>query len=142
MEHFDAVFDDEIAPRLQVVTRNPKCQSFWEFLVLLTCLIIWGANFTTEAVAVLGDNTAALQDALDLKGNNQLLAVARELAWRKGRHFWAFELGHLPSEKNVVADALSRLHDSPPSAFPKQALKGARRRDCPDLRKIWKARVE
>ena len=75
---------------------------------------MWGNQFVQEAVALLGDNTGALQDALHLKGRGILAAVARELSWRKARYGWEFEVGHVPGELNTVPDALSRLHEMAP----------------------------
>ena len=99
-------------------------------------LSLWGSWFTAEAVAVLGDNTSALQNALDCKGKGVLRAIAR----RRARFEWRFEVGHLPSEANTLADALSRLHDPSPAAFPTAALRDATRCDAPSLKQFWRAR--
>ena len=82
-----------------------------------------------------------MQNALDLKGKGPILAVSRELAWRKERRGWAFRFAHLPTERNNVADALSRLSENP-VAFPEIALSGAWRRDAPDVKDMWKARLD
>ena len=126
---------------LRVETGSSKFQTFWEILTMLLALEQWGDNFLHEEVAVLGDNTGALQNVLDLKGRGPMLAVAREIAWRKARRGWEYRLGHLPSERNNVSDALSRLHENP-DAYPHVALKDARRVSAPDVMKLWKARVE
>ena len=78
---------------------------------------------------------------LDLKGKGSELAVAREVAWRKARRGWEYALGHLPTEKNNIADALSRLAESPES-YPHVALKNAKRVSAPLVGQLWKARAE
>ena len=67
-------------------------------------------------------------------------AVAKEVAWRKARRGWRFEVGHLPKEANLLADALSRQAAACPDpiAFPAQALASAKRVDCPNLKNLWK----
>ena len=92
-----------------------------------------------ESVAVLGDNTAALSDALALKGKGIMLAVARELSWRQPRRKWSFDVGHLPAEHNVVADALSRTTDPKGCAWPARALASAASAKPPKLKDLWLA---
>ena len=89
---------------------------------------------------MLGDNVAALQAALALTGRGSFNAVAKEIAWRKARRGWRFEVGHLPKEANLLADALSRQAAACPDpiAFPTHALAAAKRAKCPDLRHLWK----
>ena len=130
---------DGDAAVLGVTPGNSKYQSFWEMVTLLLCLVVWGHYFHTEVVAVVGDNTGAMQNALDLKGRGVMLAVAREIAWRKERFGWMYTVGHIPSEYNTVPDALSRLHDSPPSAFPREALCRAAPCHVPAVANLWKA---
>ena len=76
--------------------------------------------------------------ALNLRGRASLSKITRELTWRQVRQAWLYDVGHLPSEANVVADALSRLR-APPGcdrkAFP-EALRGARRREI-DPSSLW-----
>ena len=135
-EYFAVVWKNEDAAHLRVHTGVSKFQTFWAFLTLLLCLILWAES--SKCLAVLGDNTAALQSALALKGAGPLLAIARELAWRKARRQWCFEVGHLASEANVLADALSRLAMPEPAAFPEKGLAHARRRSAPNVRSLWK----
>ena len=59
-------------------------------------------------LALLGDNIAALQLALSLKGKGALNTISREIAWRRCRHGWHYSVGHLAAEDNSLADALSR----------------------------------
>ena len=93
-----------------------------------------------EKDAVLGDNTAALSSALALKGKGVMLAVARELSWRQSRRKWAFDVAHLPSEYNVVADALSRTAAPKGCAWPALALATATYAVPPKLQDLWLAR--
>ena len=68
-----------------------------------------------------GDNTASLGMALRGKARGAEGALARELFILKARHCWRYAVAHLPSESNVLADALSRVAQpgkstpSPPS---------------------------
>ena len=138
-EYFEVKWEATTAVWLGVETHNSKFQTFWEFLTLVLALCVWGDQFVQEAVALLGDNTGALQDALHLKGRGILAAVARELSWRKARYGWEVEVGHVPGELNTVPDALSRLHEKVPPKFPK-SLRGCLRREPPDLDNCWKVR--
>ena len=122
---------------MEVQIGDPAFQSFWEFLTLLLTLVQWGRWFVHEAVTIMGDNTAALQDALDLKGRGAMLAVAHELAWRKARHRWAFVVAHLPSEDNTTADALSRIASPEPAAIPRSVAHATRVRPAP-VKNLWK----
>ena len=115
-----------------------RFQTFWEMLMVLFVLVVWGNNFQKEKLLIVGDNTGALSSALNLKGKGTLAAIAREIAWRQIRHGWEFEVGHVPTELNTVADALSRLHEPNPPRFPDAALKAAQRRDPPDFRTLWR----
>ena len=88
---------------------------------------------------MIGDNTASLQLALSLSGSDGLLAISREMTWRKARLGWCFAVGHLPTEANGVADALSRLcqKDRPPSL--PQVLVGIPLWRPPAVAKLWKS---
>ena len=139
VEYFSVIWTNEDAQHLYVVTHDPKHQSFWEFATLLLALMTWGDNFVQEPVLIAGDNTAALSGALSLKGKGELLAVARELSWRQARRGWKFSVGHLPSEFNVVADALSRTTDPKGVDWPSVALAEATFAAPPKLREVWLA---
>ena len=123
------------------MTHNSKHQTFWEMLTLVLALCVWGSSFIHEAVAVLGDNTGALQDALQLKGKGNLAAIARELALRQYRGRWAYEVGHVPSERNTVPDALSRQYEPTPAPLP-SSLARWRERTVPALSDFWRASRE
>jgi len=100
--------------------------------------VIWGDNFVTESLKVVGDNTGALSSALQLKGSGALLAVAREIAWRQARRRWSWVAGHIASEANIIPDKLSRLSGPAPVSFPAKALAGARQVACPVVATLWK----
>jgi hypothetical protein len=139
VEYFSVVWSNDDAEHLNVVTHETRHQTFWEFATLLLALTTWGDKFVQDTVLIAGDNTAALTSALSLKGKGELLAVARELSWRQARRGWRFSVGHLPSEYNVVADALSRVADPKGCEWPSLALAGAEYTAPPRLRDLWLA---
>ena len=100
-------------------------------------LVVWGDLFVKDTVMVVGDNTAALTSALALDGKGDLRHVARELSWRQARRGWSFIVGHLPSEHNLVADALSRVASG--HEWPGLALASATQVSAPRLRDLWLA---
>jgi hypothetical protein len=140
VEYFSIVWNGEEAKHLHVVPGDSRHQTFWEYATLLLCLMTWGDNFVKESVLVVGDNTGSLSNALSLKGKGDLLAISRELSWRQARRHWLFSVGHLPSEHNVVADALSRRTDPKGVAWPSLALRSADFRSPPNLRDVWLSR--
>ena len=80
-------------------------------------LMIWD-NHVNTGVLIIGDNTGSLHNVLDMKGAGPLLAVARELAWRKVRQGWVLDVAHIPTEHNTAPYALSRQFDTEPAPFP------------------------
>ena len=140
--YFAVVWDGGEATHLGVRTHDPSFQTFWEFSTLLLCLVLWGKHFVDESVVIYGDNTGALSNALNLKGKGILLHVAREVAWRQARRGWRFETAHLPSEYNVVADALSRLADPKGEKWPALALASAEADAPPRMADLWLAHPE
>ena len=89
---------------------------------------------------ILGDNLASLNLALNLKGKKILGKTSREIAWRQVRQGWRYMCGHLPSELNDTADALSRL--SAPAEKARQIpseLRLAQRIEPPLLNDVWTA---
>ena len=121
-QHFSCQWTVKDASHLDIKIGEPAGQTFWEYATLLIGLEVWCGRFLTETLAVLGDNTGSLQDALQLKGRGPLLSLSRELSWRQARHGWKFTVGHVPSEHNDLADALSRLHADKPKKFPVKHL--------------------
>ena len=136
VEYTRWVWNDESAAGLGVEVGKPKDQSFWEFLTIALSVVLWGGDFVHQALALITDNTAALQQTLDLKGKGPMLEVALELSWRKARGRLQFTPGHLPSEQNKWADALSRLAAPTTTILPK-ALAKAREREAPDPANFW-----
>ena len=130
-------WDTASAGSLPVKIGLPEFQSFWEFFTLGLAMALWCPEFPGQCLAILSDNTAALQDTLDLKGRGPMNQVALELAWRKARGRWTYEVGHWPSQKNVIADALSRLTAPDGKELP-EALRDAARREPPRPADFWK----
>jgi hypothetical protein len=130
-EYFEVGWSAELAGHLCAVVGDPASQTTFEYVVVLLALVLWASEWRTTGLHVLGDNLGALEGALNLRGRSDLSKVTRELTWRQVRGAWLYDVGHLPSEANVVADALSRLR-APPNAdrkaFP-DALAAARRRE-------------
>jgi len=140
-EFWELTWTPAMVAKFDVQLGAPRSQTFFESLALLACLLIWADDFRGSTLRLVGDNTGSLQNALALRGRGPLLAIARELAWRKARFGWKFSVSHLPSEHNGVADALSRR--SGPDPLPRPAcLSTARRRDAPDLSLIWVASAD
>ena len=85
-----------------------------------------------------GDNTAAPQEALEVKGRRQLYHVSLELSVRRARAHWILQVAHLPSEANTAADACSRLFapggEAKPNPFTGTAVRG---RKAPRLGSLW-----
>ena len=71
-------------------------------------MLVWQDRFREGTILIIGDNIPSLQNTLDLKGRGPLLAISREIAWRKARHSWHYSVGHLPPEHNTAPDTLSR----------------------------------
>ena len=60
---------------------------------------------------LLGDNTAALQEVLELKGASGHSELAQALAIIRCSRSLDLSVAHLPSESNTLADTLSRLSE-------------------------------
>ena len=115
-----------------------SAQTFLETLVFIQAVDAWGLqNLPT---AFLGDNLGALQEAVSMKGKGLQVCLAQILAVLRCRRSLALTVGHLYSEANTSADALSRLYA--PTAegktwpFTETArVKTRRVQDFPDLMK-------
>jgi hypothetical protein len=126
------------AERLGHVIGSSAGQTSWEYLGVLLVLLLWGARFRAEGLAILGDNMASLNALLTFRGRRDLARVTRELAWRKIRHGWRYAVGHLPTERNTLADCLSRVAAPAPhtkSVPPEVAM--ATLVPMPDPDEIW-----
>ena len=75
-------------------------------------LLCWASP--DEPVVLVGDNSGSLQLSLDLNSTKSERLLLRELAWRKAVNRWTFSVAHLPTENNVIADLLSRHHETEP----------------------------
>jgi len=137
-EHASIAWTARDAKRFRVELGSPRGQTTWEYLVVLLALDLWADRFRASGVALLGDNLAALNGAISLKGKSELNRITRELAWRKVRRGWHYACGHLPSEHNEIADALSRLTapEGNRKIFP-AALAASRARDFADPESLW-----
>ena len=107
-EFFELSWDPDLAHTLDIAVGSSSGQSCWEYLTLYLVLLMWAERFRQKGFEVLGDNTAALSNSLSFKGRGGMARISKEIAWRKVRFAWRFAVGHLPSEANTLADALSR----------------------------------
>ena len=107
-EFFEIRWADFDLSVLGLVTGRPSDQTAFEYLTLFFALTSWAASSRSHGVAILGDNIAALQCAISLKGRGALNTLSREIAWRRLRHSWWYAVGHVRAEDNELADALSR----------------------------------
>jgi len=138
-EYWVTRWTDDDAKKFQTTLGDPAAQTAWEYLAVLLSLIIWAPSFTNVGLAILGDNLASLTGVLELKGKNILNLITRELSWRRVRGGWRYAAGHLPTEKNVIADSLSRMFT--PEASERKPLPPILRdavvKECPDRADIW-----
>ena len=106
--------------------------------MLYISLFTWASDFRT-GMLLLGDNLSSLAGVINLRGKSALNQITKEIAWRRVRCRWRFAAGHLPTERNKLSDALSRLA-APEGAdrrtFP-QELSAATERKCPDFDSLW-----
>ena len=115
---------------------SSRFQTLWEYLALYLVLLSYASEFVAQGFGIVGDNIAALQCAVSLKGRKDLSAISREIAWRRVRLRWRYAVAHVPSEENFVADSLSRLCApvSDCKDFPEE-LMGVPEQQLPDLLK-------
>ena len=80
-------WDDGTAAQLEVETGNSKHQSLWELVAGYLTLAVWGAQFVQQSLALIGDNTSALTDALNTKGrgNNGISCTRNRTPASKAR---------------------------------------------------------
>ena len=71
------------------------------------------------------------------KAKGELGALAREIFLRKAQQDWRYQVGHLPSEHNSIADYLSRLAQPGAPTAPLAELEGAAEVPVPDLASLW-----
>ena len=94
---------------LDVEVGSPASQTFFEICAAVLGIELWCGSSTPTVL--LGDNTGTLQELLDLKGAGVHGMLAQSLAVLRCARTLTLAVGHLPSESNVLADALSRQAD-------------------------------
>ena len=95
-----------------------KFLAFFEALTALIGLVTFCGPDRLSTIALVGDNMGALSVALARPGLGDLARVCREIALRQARWNLRVSVGHLPSELNDWADALSRIHAPSPPPLP------------------------
>ena len=91
---------------LGVEVGSSASQTFFEILVLVLAIELWARS--ARPTAVLGDNVAALQEAISMKGKGIHAPLSQALAVLIVSRTLHLSAGHLPSEANEAADSLSR----------------------------------
>jgi len=138
-EWFATTWSQECAEYLSAPLGLPEGQTTWEYLIVYLVLLSWGSRCRATGLAIAGDNLSSLAGSLNLKGKGGLHKITREISWRKTRYAWKFSAGHLPTELNTAADALSRLA-APSGADQKQIpeqLLSVRRGTVPEEKSWW-----
>ena len=138
-EYFHVTWTPALARRLRVKIGDPAGQTLWEYLTVLLSLMTWASKHRRSGLHLQGDNLAALGGVLNLTGKDKLTAVTKELTWRKVRQSWNYDAAHLPTEANLLSDALSRLSapaGSERKNFP-EPLRTAIQVPAPDLDAMW-----
>ena len=135
---FTGAWTEEDAEVVGARLGEPDGQTAWEYLTLFLVLLAFGTDSRRTGLVILGDNLASLNLALNLKGNKVLGRTSREIAWRQIRQGWRYMCGHLPSELNHTADALSRMSAPAEKAKDLPAeLHGVRQVVPPILMDVW-----
>ena len=91
----------------EVQVGSSASQTYFETLVLVLAVELWGRSL--RPTILLGDNLPALQEALSLSGRGIQAELAQALSVLAVSRSLALTVGHLPTEANEAADALSRL---------------------------------
>ena len=92
----------------KVKVGEPSSQTFFEILALVLAIERW-CPAGSPPTAIWGDNVAALQETINMRGKGPQEALAQALAVLRGARSLQLAVGHLPSESNTLADHLSRL---------------------------------
>ena len=130
-------WSDALCSELGAERGSSACLSFFEALMALIALYTWCGAGGHRHVALIGDNLAALTTAVSLRGKGDLGRVCREIALLQGRLGLELAVGHLPSDDNVEADALSRQSGPSPPPVPQQ-LRGLPQRPMPELSDLFR----
>ena len=78
IEYSSVAWDEGILRRFGATLGDSRWQSVWEFVTLLLSLLLWGHLSAESLLCILGDNIAALQFALTLKGRGHMLTISRD----------------------------------------------------------------
>ena len=87
--------------------------NFKEALCVVFSAIRWGHSWRNRTVHVHCDSTAAV--AMLRKGttkNSTMMLYLRKLFWLSAMYNFRLKVYHVPGKLNVMADHISRLHDS------------------------------
>ena len=95
--------DDFTGTSVQV--GQPASQTFFEVLALVLATELWCV--LPEPCVIYGDNVAALQAAVALKGKGDQLRLIQALAVIRSARTLSLSVAHPPSESNDAADCLS-----------------------------------
>ena len=124
------------ATLLNITIGMASGQTTWEYLALYISLSLFAAAHIGTGIVLLGDNFSSLSLALHVKGQRGLGIISREISWRRIRQGWRYACGHLPSEQNEVADALSRQNCPDKKALPPD-LASATLVSAPSVAALW-----
>ena len=91
---------------MNVTVGSSASQTFFEVLAVVLAIEVWCVD--ASPTILLGDNVAALQETLDLKGKGPQEPLAQALALLRCSRTLRLTVAHLASEANLLADALSR----------------------------------
>ena len=96
---FSCVWDAADFTEMAVQVGEPASQTFFEVLALVLAVELWCRG--TQSTLILGDNTSALQEALDLKGKGVHASLAHILAVMRCSRSLALAVGHLPRKPTL-----------------------------------------
>ena len=130
---------EDLCRELRVERGQSAFLSFLEALTALAAVVRWCPAGGRSAVALVGDNVAALTVAVSRRGRGDLGRICRELALVQARHSLTISVGHLATKLNTWADALSRLA-APDRAEVPQDLRSVPRRAWPELADLFRIR--
>ena len=91
---------------------EPLCINYKEVLALEPAVLNWGHMWRNHKVLVYSDNQAAV--AIINKGSCKhplVMAALRRIFWDSAIHNYRLEAIYYPATRNLLADAVSRLHE-------------------------------
>ena len=141
--HF--VWADHTLRVLKAQVGDHRHQTTFEFFTLFLVAVTFQKVLESTGATILGDNLAALNEALNTKSTKPLMnTISREIAWRRIVRGWQYSVRHLPAEMNDEADCLSRLQAPGDNRkdFPVTLLR-AKYMPCPSQNaSLWRARIQ